>query len=307
MSELPPATYRPFTEADIAAAAYVRKAALEQLAEERNVTMESWQPFEQTLLQHLLRTDPDCAWTAEVNGLFVGYAMGFVRGDIWFLSQLFVQPEVHTSGAGHGLLERSVEAGRARGARIISVVSSPSAAAHALYMRAGMFATGVLYRISGPVAALLALPEPDASRKAVVDCSGWQDRIADLDRVVWGAERPVDHAAYLRGAFAPEGGQSFALTRGADFLGYGYAAANGVVGPVAAYDAEDVLLLLRTAGEWLHGRDLEEAVLQIPSMNATALAPLLRSGWRLGRWTYLLTSAPFGQFDRYVAANGTML
>lgn len=305
MPEAPAVTYRLLTEADLSAAVYVRKAALESL--DQNRERPAWQPNPPVHMRHLLRTDPDCAWMAEVNGVTVGYAMGFVRGSIWFLSQFFVQPEVHAAGAGQGLLERCIQAGRARGATIVSVVATPSPVAHALYMRAGMFAAAVGYAIKGPTDALLGLPAPDASQKRIVDCAGWQDRIAELDKRVWGAERRADHELYMSGALAPEEVRSFGLARGSDFIGYGYADASGWVGPVASDSPEHTLMLLRMAGEWLRERGADEARLFALSANKAVLGALLANGWRIDRWTYFLASERFGQFDRYVPAGGAML
>jgi ribosomal protein S18 acetylase RimI-like enzyme len=132
--------------------------------------------------RHILSTDPAGSFVATINGLVVGFTQGFVRGDIWFLAQLFVHPEVHARGIGRTLLKLALDYGREAGCGIFSVVSSTSPVAQSLYMRSGMFAFGIGYRIAGPVEALLDLPEADGAKKLVVNCSGWQDRIAELDR-----------------------------------------------------------------------------------------------------------------------------
>src|SRR5437868_4301118 len=83
----------------------------------------------------------------------------------WSLAQLFVQPAVHATGVGQGLLKRARDYGRARGARVFAVSSSTSRSAQALYMRHGMFANAINYDLSGPVEPLLRLPEPEANKK----------------------------------------------------------------------------------------------------------------------------------------------
>jgi ribosomal protein S18 acetylase RimI-like enzyme len=297
-------------EADLGTTAYVRALALQWLDRQQGRDPFPWRPNPSVFHRHLLLTDPDGCWAAEVNGLVVGYAQGFVRGDIWFLSQLFVHPEVHGLGLGQELLRRSMDYGRSRGCSVFSVVSSTSPVAQSLYMRAGMFAFAVGYRLTGPIESLLDLPEPDASRKIVVDCSGWQDRIAELDRATFGAERRQDHAFYLDDASLSPGeeGASFGLTRDGQFLGYGYATSpDGFIAPLAAYDPQDQLPLLRMCASWLRDHEVSDGGCWVVSHNRTMMDALLSRGWKVQGWTFLKANRPFGQFDRYHPAGGMML
>ena len=102
---------------------------------------------------------------ATINGLVVGFAQACVRGDIWFLSQLFVHPEVHARGIGQELLRLAMEYGRDAGCETFSVVSSTSPVAQSLYMRAGMFGIGIGYRLVGSVESLLDLPTAGCNRR----------------------------------------------------------------------------------------------------------------------------------------------
>lgn len=290
---------------DIDTATYIRKTALEDLARSNNRPINPWIARRPPHLAHLLKNDPGGSFVAESGGLVVGFAMGFVRGDIWFLAQLFVQPEVHSLGIGAALLKRAQDAGRDAGARIVAVVASSSDAAQSLYMRHGMFGTAIGYGIRGPVDALSALPAPDGNRKLVVDCHGWQDRISALDAQVYGAERRAEHEMYLN-EWA-DSNYAFALTRDSDLIGYGYALDTGYIGPIAAIEPEDQLPLLRVAGDWLAEREVTEASAYVVSTNHTVMRALLDGGWKTTGRTYLLASEPFGEFDRYIPSGGLLL
>lgn len=300
--------FRPMTVADIDATGYIRKAALEGLMQSQNVVMQPWMPRRFPHFEHLLGTDAGGAHVAVADGTVVGYAMGFTRGDIWFLAQLFVQPEVHSLGLGAELLERAMDDGRRRGARVFSVVSSTSHVAQALYMRAGMFGIGIGYQVHGPVAALTSLPAPRDGRAIVVDNASRQDGIDALDRAAFGAARAADHTLYRSGAYTSDE-YAFALTdRGdTDVVAYGYASDDGHIGPVAGAAPADQLDALRVAGDWLTDRGASEARAFIISTNQAALGALLRGGWRLRSWTFLLANEPFGQFDRYIPSSGLLL
>lgn len=307
MPDGPKLTIRPMRESDLGVASYIGRDAMNWLRRSQGEDTQPWQPSQPLAQRHLLRTDPDGAWIAELNGVPVGYAMAFVRGDIWFLSQLFVQPDQHGRGIGAELLRRAQDYGRASGARVFSVVASSSRVAHALYMRAGMFATGIGYRMTGPLAPLLELPEPDAAKKRIVDCSGWQDRIAGLDRKVFGAERRQDHAFYLDAASRPGRMASFGLSRDGDLLAYGYVIDDGYIAPIAAYEPEDQLPVLRMAADWLIDQEVSTGDILVLSHNRTMVRALMSAGWKSRGWVFFMTSEPFGQFDRYHPAGGTLL
>jgi GNAT superfamily N-acetyltransferase len=298
--------WRPMTIADIDTTSYIRKAAGEALDREQGREPWTWEPRRLPHFEHLLATDADAAWVVTIGGTVVGYSMGFTRGDVWFLAQLFVQPEVHGKGVGQKALELSMEAGRKRGARFFSVVASTSPVAQAIYMRAGMFALGIGYRLRGPIEALLRLPAASGNPKLVVDCAGWDDRMAELDLEVWGGARTQDHALYREDVWGSEP-YSFALNRDGKLAGYGYAMADGHIGPFAAYERDDVLGLMRMAGEWLRDRGVEEAFGYFLTTNPAALQPLLNAGWKTGGWTFYLASEPIGRFDRYVPGGGLLL
>lgn len=299
---------RSMTTEDLAPAAYVRKYAMEGLLRGEGRDPWPWIPGNDFAQRHILRTDPGGCWVAEINGLVVGFAQGFVRGDIWFLAQLFVHPEVHAIGIGQELLRRAYDYGVERGAGVFSVVSSTSPVAQALYMRAGMFAFAIGYRLSGSIDALLDLPQPDGNKKTIVDCSGWQDRIADLDRATFGAERREDHAYYLDPtSWSLDESASFGLTRDGDFLGYGYALTSGFIAPLVAYKPEDQLPLLRLCAEWLHDHQVSDGSMWVISHNQTLHSALLGRGWRVGGWSFLKANRPFGKFDRYHPAGGVLL
>ncbi len=290
---------------DVQVVSYVRKAALESNEPGREF---GWIPELAPHLGHIVATDPGGCWAAEIGGLVVGYAQAIVRGDIWFLSQLFVQPEVHALGVGQELLRCAMDYGRERASRVFSVVSSISPAAQSLYMRNGMYPIGIGYRMSGPIEPFTTLPEPDGNRKKIVDCSGWQDRMAELDAQVFGAERREDHEMYLRRHVGSDAtSASFGLTRDGEFAGYAYVEDGGRIAPIAAREPTDQLPLLRMCAEWLHERDVTDGRMWITSLNPTMMRAALDAGWRIGSWSFLLTSEPFGQFDRYHPSGGLLL
>lgn len=59
-------------------------------------------------IEHLLATDPDGAWAAEVDGVVAGIALSLVREGMWFLSSLMVDPAYQGRHVGRELLEAAL-------------------------------------------------------------------------------------------------------------------------------------------------------------------------------------------------------
>jgi hypothetical protein len=184
-------------------------------------------------------------------------------------------------------------------------VASASHVAQALYMRAGMYGIGIGYRMTGPSSSLLTLAEPDGNRKRIVDCSGWLDRIEEMDRDAFGASRREDHAYYLNRPDVKN--HSFGLTVDGELDGYGYVDERGWVGPIASRSPEGQLPLLRIAAEHLVKQGNAEVSMWVPSLNHVVMQTLLTAGWKSEPTTYFLSSEPFGRFDRYLPSGGLLL
>lgn len=97
-----------------------------------------------TRIGHLQRTDPDSAWTAEVDGEPVGCALALVRDGMWFLSLLVVRPGIQGKGIGKQLLDAALTTATDRS----WIMSTVEPAAVRCYQRAG-FALHPTYTAKG--------------------------------------------------------------------------------------------------------------------------------------------------------------
>jgi hypothetical protein len=120
---------------------------------------------------HLQRTDPDGAWTAEVDGDLVGCALALVRDGMWFLSLLVVEPGSQGKGIGRELLDAALTTATDRS----WITSTVEPAAVRRYQRAG-FALHPTYTAKGT---------PDRSRiPAVTGIRDFDDDGGTLDAVL---------------------------------------------------------------------------------------------------------------------------
>jgi hypothetical protein len=83
-------------------------------------------------------------------------------------------------------------------------------------------------------------------------------------------------------------------------VGYGFVGATGS-GPIAALDPADQVPILRHVEARAATLDREELGLEVPMVNEIAIRHLLSRGFKMDQFlTLLMSSRPFGQFDRFI-------
>jgi GNAT superfamily N-acetyltransferase len=276
------------------------------------------------LYRHLATTDPERfvvavrAGGAPDEDQVVAFTASVVRERLWFLSMLFVSPEIQAAGIGRALLARVMPAGDAAGdAAPMTMATATDAVqpiSNALYATYGIVpriplldASGLVERPEAfgslpsgvtpvPFEAIAAGPPDGAGHRELADA------VDGLDRELLGVAHPDDHR-YLRG----ESRRGW-LYRGPDgaVLGYGYATEAGRVGPVAVRDAD---LLAPVLGHLTSAVQPRGAfALWLPGSADRAVVPALRAGFRLDQFPLLLCwDRPFADFSRYLPISPGLL
>jgi hypothetical protein len=228
-----------------------------------------------------------------------------MRERLWFLSMLFVRPELQGAGLGRALLAR-VAPGDGEASFRSTATDSAQPISNALYA-----SQGIVPRI--PLLNLIGLPQqPDAFGTlpsgvvptAFADIASHADgeghrRLADdvdaLDRELLGVAHPVDHR------FLRQENRTGWLYRGPDgaVLGYGYATEAGRIGPVAV---RDEMLLAPVLGHLSSAITPRGAfALWLPGTADRAVVPALRAGFRLDQFPVLLCwDRPYADLARYL-------
>ncbi len=271
------------------------------------------------LYAHLLATDPDgfvVAERADRDGTtrLVGFVSALRRGPLWFLSMLFVLPEMQGGGLGRALLDRVMPASGS--ASLATCTDSLQPISNGLYASLGIAPRLPLQRLVGlPDRPYALAPLPDGIRAVGFDEVGngstgglgnaaLNDELAALDREIlgFGPEHLQDHGMIrLEGRIGflyvgPDGGP----------VGYGYASEAGRIGPIAVRDA---VLLDPVVGHLITAiRPRGAFGIWMPGAAGTATTMLLRAGFRIDGFPCLICwDRPMIDFTRYVPISPGLL
>jgi GNAT superfamily N-acetyltransferase len=233
---------------------------------------------------------------AEDAGQILAFGAAIRRGDVTFLTDLFVVPGVQSRGLGGAVL---AEVLAHSGGSVRCTMSSTDPRAHALYIRAGMAPQWPHYCLRATTPTPIAMPaaltvEPTAATDAAF--LGW-------DAAIGGRQRPEDMAFWARA----EGGAALWFQRAGTTIGYGVVRQQAwsftggrtcTIGPLGVRDPADASASVRAAIAWAQSR-VSQVQINLPGGHP-ALADLLANGFHIAYVeTFHSDAAPF--FDPHCA------
>jgi GNAT superfamily N-acetyltransferase len=243
---------------------------------------------------------------AEAGGRLVAFAAAITRGPVRFLSELYVRPDVQSSGIGKALLERVLPPGAAP---VSATLSSDDERALSLYVRHGMQPQWPFFYLKADSAGMKNLAN---SKIEVVEAEPGDPGLLKWDRGICGRERPQDHAYWVKAVDAVPvwfrreehtAGYGYFQMRSDESLWYREALTIGPLGARTIEDARDCAL---AAAGWARGRS---GVLRIAVPGPhPALPALLEAGFRITDMDTFVCSGS-GMFvdpRRYVPSGGSL-
>src|SRR5690348_4537734 len=126
------AEYRPAVEADLEIGSRIFNRAQNELYH-RHGFARADKPVEIFAVpqRHILAHDPTRCFVAEVQGQVVAFSSAFVRGETWYYSALFVDPDFQGRGIGRQLFERSAAGWPGRRITIVEAIQPVSTGLYA--------------------------------------------------------------------------------------------------------------------------------------------------------------------------------
>jgi GNAT superfamily N-acetyltransferase len=255
------------------------------------------------LHMHTLATDPNRFVVAERGDRqetrrVVAFGSAVERGDLWFLSMLFVEPREQARGVGRALLDEILPSARDSRA-LATCTDSAQPISNGLYASLGIVPRIPLFNLIGrpsPNASWPALPEGMRAER-ITDHEAWRadPEVHALDGEVLGFAHSQDHGFVLE---EPRHPFAYRSTDGR-LAAYGYAGDVGRVGPIAVTNPE---LLAPVLGHLLRAVQPRGASsVWLPGDAGEAIGVAVRAGLRIEGFPILAGwSRPFADFTRYV-------
>ena len=253
-------------------------------------------------LNHVLRTGT--LLVAEHDSMIVGFAGIIARGDLVFLTDLFVAPQMQSYGVGGALLDAILP----RDGRALATIGSSDPRALALYIRAGMAPEWSDFQIMVE-RERWRTTDFDAGGVQMVEAARMEPDLLAWDAGISGRLRPEEHAYWLEEC----AGTPFWFQRAGERIGYGYVrlapetplqpADMAVVGPVGVRDSANAAVCVLAAAGWALERS-PHAHLLVPGPHP-ALRPLLNAGGIIEYVeTFLCSAPPCVDATRYLPSDG---
>ena len=231
---------------------------------------------------------------ALVDGKLAAICHAVVRDHLWFLSGFWTRPGLQGQKIGGPLLRSVWEEGASAGASLFFTWSSTDLQAMAAYMKFGMLPGYPTLTFAG---ATRNLPErSELYETKALDVS----TAAAIDRQVRATGREIDHRFWLTEMKA-EGRE---MSRDGRVIGY-YYFNQGTIGPAAWLEMKDAEPLMASACREA-SRQSEQIRLMLPGPNHAAIEFALKIGLRLAAYSHLLTTAPFGQMEKYLTSGPSL-
>ncbi len=254
------------------------------------------------VLSTLRASDTDSVIVARAGSEVVGLAAVQIQLPHAHIAFFFVHPDVQNQGVGRRLLKRLRELIDASGATATTLASSRDPKAWQRYLRFGLYPgpPQLPFRAVKPV-----FPSEPPERSGYVVrpvAPGDVDRVANLDRVVRGADRRERIRQWLA-----EGSEGVIVTdTHGEVAGYALVTvreSHGQIGPVVARSTDEfpflLDLILHHAGTLPDPRSRPWRI-DFSARNHLAIGPLLEAGFSAENLVNWFESAPVGQWDRSV-------
>jgi GNAT superfamily N-acetyltransferase len=259
-----------------------------------------WDPDPEEMwprLEPLMRLLADHAaewWVAEdsVSGEMVGYARSIERGGLFELSEFFVLPARQAAGLGGELLSRAFPLGRGE---VRAIIATTDLRAQSRYYRAGTAARFPIASVTGKPGVAVASVPVQSDLEAVRAGEGDVPDLVELERAVLEFDRGDEFGWLL------DQREGYIYRRDGELVGSAFLGSRGAVGPLAARDPAHLPAILDHLERRAAELELAEMALDVPMPNEVAMRHLLDRRFRLDPFlTFLMSSRPFGQFDRYI-------
>jgi hypothetical protein len=253
-------------------------------------------------LRHVLQTGT--LYVGEQDGKILAFAGAIIRGNVSFLTDLFVLPSYHSGQLGKTLLHSVLP----KDDLVHCTMSSSDPRALALYIRGGMRPQWPHFALRLEKSMYKMSLTPDVE---IIEADPADPALVQWDAQISGRPRPVDHLFWIR----EERAVPLWFRRQGQTVGYGYVRFGAgtlsdpqgcTLGPIGASTSEDAAACVLAAVNWAVQRAVVLHI-DIPGPHS-CLATLLECGFHIISFDTFVSTAitPFFDARCYVASGGDL-
>jgi hypothetical protein len=253
-------------------------------------------------LNHVLQTGK--LYVAEKDGKVLAFAGAITRGNISFLTDLFVLPTRQSGQLGKSLLHAVLP----RDQKIHCTLSSSDPRALALYIRSGMQPQWPHFALRLDTSNHIWTLAPDM---AIIEADASDPALVRWDTQACGRMRPAEHQFWVR----EEGAVPLWFRRHGQIVGYAYVRFDAEVpaglqscklGPIGVSSPEDATACVLAAVHWALQR-ANVLHIDVPGPHP-CLAILLEGGFHISSFDTFASSSltPFFDARCYIASGGDL-
>jgi GNAT superfamily N-acetyltransferase len=247
-----------------------------------------------------LADDARGLWTAEDDGVPVGFAWSWVRDEFWFLAQLFVEPGLQSGGVGRELLRRTLDHADHSDVKQRALITFAfNTVSQGLYIRHGFAPQFPIYLmsvprdgISGRIRGPLDVTPLDGSNNEAA-------ALSEVDRLALGFARG-EHHAVLAGE---PGMRGFGLHEADRLVGSFYISEGGHIGPLAVASSDHIEATFSAALAVAAGGRSTSVSCFVPGSNSGVLRSAMDHGMRIRFPMLMMSTGDLGGWPRYVPRN----
>ena len=293
-------TYRPAGFGDLETAVDVVVQAITDLRLRHGFarTMTASPPLFQ---RFCLAEGADGVWVAEGEGTILGFAMSWMCDQFWYLSELFIRPDMQAKGVGQCLLSKTIEQAQRKDAKNRALITfAYNTKATGLYVRNGFYPREPLYFMAAPASVVgekLTHNSYDVSPIASLLHS--RELIGQIDEAVLGFRRDAHHGFLLEGSAV----LAVQIWHGGGAAGYAYISRSGHIGPLAVAPEADPKGVVEAAIRCALQERPEQVSMIVPGSADRILATVSELGLRIVEPFVLLSARPFGNWRCYLPSD----
>jgi GNAT superfamily N-acetyltransferase len=293
--------YRPATLNDLEPAARIVQQALNGLRVQHGLSATA--PLRPPLFQRFsFAEDPSGLWVAAAGDTVVGFGFSWMRERFWYLSQLFIRPDIQAKGVGQALLSRTLRQAEQNSTlnRALTTFAFNTTST-GLYVRNGMFPRESLYRVVVPASVVERRIKPTGylDARPIEPWPQSEDWLAEIDEQVLGFRRGSHHEFLLSGFAA----RAVRIGRAGRQAGCAYVSGEGHIGPLAICPDADAKQVVQTAIQYaLQGRPSQVSMI-VPGKADQIMELASELGFGLEDPMVLMSALPFGDWQHYLPSN----